>query len=115
MGLKERLKAAAGKRKPLKVEVAGLDCELYVRVLSVGERDRWELSCVTSPSGKLPPDFRSKYLAMALCDEDGKRLWTDDEWQEVAELDGGIVGNLFEVAIKHNKMSEADLKELAGE
>lgn len=113
MSLRDRFIAAAAPRKPLRVQVEGAGCEVFVRVLTVGEREAWELACINAPNGKLPSDFRSRYLALSLCDQDGKRMFSDAS--EVAALDGGIVGNLFEVAFKHNKMSEADLKELAGE
>jgi hypothetical protein len=33
----------------------------------------------------------------------------------VAELDGAVMGELFDVAQKHNKITEADVVELAGE
>jgi hypothetical protein len=42
-------------------------------------------------------------------------LFNDDEWREIAAMDSGIVSNLFDVAAKHNKLSEADIIELAGE
>lgn len=115
MGLKEQLQAAAAPRKPLKVQVDGLSEPIYVRVLKVGERDAWEILALRSPSGKVPDNFRSRYLAMTLCNEHGTRLFSDEQWPEIAELDSGIVANLFDVAAKHNKLSEADITELAGE
>lgn len=115
MGLKEQLKAAAAPRKPLKVQVDGLAEPLYVRVMSVGERDAWEVLALRSASGRIPDNFRSRYLCSTLCDESGKRLFADDEWQQIADLDSGIIGNLFDVASRHNKLSEADITELAGE
>lgn len=115
MGLKEQLQAAAGPRKPLKVQVDGMDDPLYVRVMTVGERDAWEILAIRSANGKVPDNFRSRYLAMTLCDASGVRLFQDDQWQEIAALDSGVVSNLFDVAAKHNKLSEADITELAGE
>ena len=115
MGLREELKAAAAPRKPLKVHVEGVQLDLFVRVMTVGERDAWELMALRSPNAKLPDNFRSHYLAMTLCDEHGARLFTDDQWQEIAAMDSGIAANLFDVAAKHNKLSEADIRELAGE
>lgn len=115
MGLKEQLQAAAAPRKPLKVAVEGLSFPLYVRVITVGERDAWEISGLNSNNGKVPQDFRSRYLAMTLCDQTGKRLFGDDEWPQIAAMDSGMVSSLFDVAAKHNKLSEADITELAGE
>lgn len=115
MGLKEELKSAAAPRKPVRVHVDGLACDMYVRCMTVGERDAWELAGLNSPNGKVPPDFRSRYLASTLCDADGTRLFSDAEWPEIAAMDAGMVCGLFDVAAKHNKLSEADVVELAGE
>jgi hypothetical protein len=115
MGLKEQFKAAAAPRKPLKVQVDGVSDPLYVRVMTVGERDAWEVAALRSSSGKVPDDFRSRYLAVTLCDEHGVRLFADDEWRDIATLDSGVVSNLFDVAAKYNKLAEADITELAGE
>lgn len=115
MGLKEQLQAAASPRRPLKVQVEGVQEPLYVRVMTVGERDAWEILAIRSSNGKVPDNFRSRYLAMTLCDSSGTRLFEDDQWQEIAALDSGVVSNLFDVAAKHNKLSEADITELAGE
>lgn len=115
MGLKEQLKAAASLRKPKKVQVDGISLDIYICTMTVGDRDSWELACLESSSGKVPRDFRSKFLARTLCDADGKRLWADDEWAEIAALDSGIIAALFDASSKHNKVSEADVVELAGE
>lgn len=115
MGLKEQLQAAAAPRKPLKVQIEGMQEPLYVRVMTVGERDSWEIAGLESKNGKIAPNFRSRYLATTLCDASGARLFRDEEWPAIAEMDSGIVSNLFDVAARHNKLSEADITELAGE
>ena len=116
MGLKEQIKAASV-RKPLKVHVKEWNLDVYVRVMSVGERDDWELSWVDIRNKGMSKfdNFRAFYLVRTLCDEHGVRLWKDDELQEVADLDGAVMGELFDVAQRHNKLTEADVVELAGE
>lgn len=116
MGLKEQIKAASI-RKPLKVHVKEWNLDVYVRVLSVGERDDWELAWIDIRSRGMEKfhNFRAFYLVRTLCDEHGVRIWKDDEMSEVAELDGAVMGELFDIAQKHNKLTEADVVELAGE
>jgi regulatory protein YycI of two-component signal transduction system YycFG len=116
MGLREQIKAASV-RKPLKVHVKDWNLDVYVRVLSVGERDAWELSWVDMRSKGMATrdNFRAFYLIRALCDEHGVRLYQDSELDEVASLDGAVMSELFDVAQRHNKLSEADVVELAGE
>lgn len=116
MGLRERIKAA-NVRKPLKVHVKEWNLDVYVRVMSVGERDDWELAWIDIRNKGVEKfrNFRAFYLVRTLCDENGERIWKDDETDEVATLDGSVMGELFDVAQKHNKLSEADVVELAGE
>jgi hypothetical protein len=42
------------------------------------------------------------------------RIFQDNELDEVATLDGAVMGELFDVAQRHNKLTEADVVELAG-
>ena len=116
MGLKEQIKAASV-RKPLKVHVKEWNLDVYVRVLSVGERDAWELAWldIRNKGVEKFDNFRAFYLARTLCDEHGVRIFQDNELAEVAALDGAVMGELFDVAQKHNKLTEADVVELAGE
>ncbi len=116
MGLKEQIKAASV-RKPLKVHVKEWGFDVYVRVMSVGERDAWELAWIDIRSKGMEKfyNFRAFYLVRTLCDEHGVRIWKDDEMAEVADLDGAVMGELFDIAQKHNKLTEADVVELAGE
>lgn len=116
MGLKEQIKAASV-RKPLKVHVKEWNIDLYVRVMSVGERDAWELGWIDIRNKGMAsfPNFRAFYLARTLCDEHGVRIWQDNELEEIGGLDGAVMGELFDIAQKHNKLTEADVVELAGE
>ena len=116
MGLKEQIKAASV-RKPLKVHVKEWNIDLYVRVMSVGERDAWELGWIDIRNKGMAsfPNFRAFYLARTLCDEHGVRIWQDNELEEIGSLDGAVMGELFDIAQKHNKLTEADVVELAGE
>jgi len=116
MGLKEQIQAASV-RKPLKVHVKEWNLDVYVRVLSVGERDDWELAWldIRNKGVEKFQNFRAFYLARTLCDEHGVRIYQDNELNEVAKLDGAVMGELFDVAQRHNKLTEADVVELAGE
>jgi len=116
MGLKEQIQAASV-RKPLKVHVKEWNIDVYVRVLSVGERDDWELAWLDIRNKGVEKfhNFRAFYLARTLCDEHGVRIYQDNELDEVAKLDGAVMGELFDVAQRHNKLTEADVVELAGE
>lgn len=113
MSIREKLKTA-GVKKPLRVEVPGFDGEIYVRALTVGERDAYENLWLTRGQGGVK-DFRSQLLCRVLCDESGSRIYTDADVAEVASLDGAMLSRVFDIAAAHNKLTEKDVRELAGE
>lgn len=113
MSIREKLKTA-GVKKPLLVEVPGLDGGIYIRTLTVGERDAYENLWLTRGQGGVK-DFRSQLLCRVLCDESGARIYSDADVAEVASLDGAILARVFDIAAAHNKLTEKDVRELAGE
>lgn len=113
MGLRDQIRQA-GARKPLKVPVPEWGFDVYVKVLSVGERDSYENLWLSRGKGGVK-DFRSEYLCRVLCDESGKRLYGDGDVAELADMDGSILSRIFDIAASHNKLTETDIRELAGE
>jgi hypothetical protein len=115
MGLREKI-LAANERQPLRVPVKDWGCDVGIRVISVGERDAWEATCLRMREKGDMKHFRSTYLAFVLCDPDtGVRLFKDSELDVVEQLDGAVAGMLMERALEHNKITEADVLQLAGE
>lgn len=113
MSLRDQIKQA-GIRKPVKVHLPEWGFDVYVRVMTVGERDFYENLWLSRGTGGVK-DFRSHYLVRVLCDETGKRIYGDDDVAEVAALDGSVLAKVFDIAAAHNKLTEADVRELAGE
>ena len=112
MSIRKEFERVAGGKKPLRVTIEGVD--IYIRCISVRERDVWEQT-VAHVRDRTVEDMRSMYLTFVLCDEDGSRIYSDDEIAEVGKLSSAILGPLFDKALAYNRMSEADIRELAGE
>jgi len=112
MGLRKQFEQVARGKPPMKVTVEGID--VYIRCISIRERDVWEQT-VSHVRDRTVEDMRSMYLAFVLCEEDGTRLYGDDEIAEVGKLSSSVLGPLFDKALAYNRMSEADIRELAGE
>lgn len=98
----------------LKVHVKEWGGDVYIRCMTVGERDAYECEWLANKE-KGVQNFRSKFLARCLCDKDGTRLFTDAEIDQLASKSIAVVDRLFNRAMKHNAMSMEDVQELAGE
>jgi len=84
---------------------------VFIRVMTVGERDEYERMWI-GQRDKGIANFRTQYLARVLCDDTGKLLFTRDKVDALAAKSGAVCGRLFDEAMNHNKMTEADVQEL---
>ena len=88
--------------------------EVFIRVMSVGERDANELEWLRNKD-KGVTNFRTKFLIKVLSDKDGNRMFKDEQLSQLAKKDGDVMDRLFKLAMKHNSLTEEDVEELAGE
>lgn len=95
----------------LRVEVPEWGGDVFVRVMSVGERDEYERQWIGKKETGIE-NFRTQYLARVLCDDKGKLLFSREQIAALAQKSGAVMGRLFDVAMRHNKMTEEDVKEL---
>lgn len=84
---------------------------VFIRVLSVGARDEYERMWIGKKDSGIE-NFRSEYLARCLCDEKGALIFSRDQVAKLATKSGAIVSKLFDLALAHNNMTEADVEEL---
>lgn len=96
----------------LKVKVKEWGGEVFVRIMSVGERDAYERMWIGKRDSGVE-NFRTQYLARVLCDEKGNLLFTgDDGVVRLSKKSGAVMGRIFDAALKHNNMSEEDVEQL---
>lgn len=84
---------------------------VYIRVVSVGEMERYQREF--SEKKEKMEDWRSKLLVRCLCDKDGKQLFTADQIEKLSAKSVKVVARLFDLAMKHNAVTEKDVEELA--
>lgn len=96
----------------LEVNVPEWGGSVFIRVMSVGERDSYENDWMVNKS-KGVDNFRSKFLQRVLCDDKGELLFTPAELPTLAKKSAAVMGRLWEAAMKHNKLSDSDVEELA--
>jgi hypothetical protein len=80
--------------------------KLYVRGLTGTEKDRWVAR--TMPSGEFAwtNNLTAELVAMTLVDEDGVRVFTDDDADAVGRKGAATLSMLFEVAMRLSGLSE---------
>lgn len=84
---------------------------VWVRVMSVGERDSYEKLWLGKRETGIE-NFRTEYLARTLCNDKGDLLFTRDQVGALSRKSGAVCGRLFDVAMRHNSMTEADVEQL---
>lgn len=97
------------------IKVAAFGGEVCIRLMSVGDRDSYELKLVEN-GGQAIPDFRSELLARTLCDEKGELLYPGDAGVDaLKKRSADQMHRLWQAAMKHNALTEEEIKRLAGE
>lgn len=93
----------------------GGDGKVCIRLMSVGDRDSYELKLL-SGDGKAIPDFRSELLSRTLCDAKGNLLYPGQEGvAAIKQRSSDVMHRLWHAALKHNALTEEEIKKLAGE
>lgn len=93
----------------------GGDGKVCIRLMSVGDRDSYELKALDSANGAIV-DFRSELLSRTLCDDKGNLLFPGDEGkQAIKRRSADVMHRLWHAALKHNALTEEEIKKLAGE
>lgn len=91
-----------------------------VRCLTAAERDAYEASFVTLGKGGVQRNadalqtVRARMVALTVVGEDGRRLFTEQDVQALAAKSAAAIDRLFQAAQRLNKVSDADIEELAG-
>jgi hypothetical protein len=101
---REQILASRKERKPVRLEVPEWGGEVYVRVLSAA--DQMALS-----DGVEPKEMAIKVILHCLVAEDGERIFTDDDADELAKEDFPVIMRVFGFVAKQNGLSTKELEE----
>lgn len=92
------------------VDVPEWDGGVYVTSFSADAKDALEMKLMTA--GKTGVGFRAMYCALAMVDDMGRRIFTDEEAPMLGTKFAGALDRIFEVVSRLNRISEKDLEEL---
>lgn len=107
MGLAEEI-LALDQARSLRVHVPEWKRDVFIRTLLLGELQDWELACLRS-KGDGVDEYRTRYLAKCLVDENGRQIFTSDQLKSI----DGVIGNrLFKMAQKHNDLDDKEIEDI---
>ena len=102
MALDRKSILAADDVRKEKIAVPEWGGDVFLRVLTGTDRDRFE----ESYSEQKMKAFRIRFLLLALCDDAGKRLFNDDEGGILGDKSSVVINRLFEAGWKLNAFSQ---------
>jgi hypothetical protein len=90
--------------------------QVYVKGMTGAERDRFE-SSIVKQRGKEQvmdlADIRAKLASLTICDENGKRLFTDADTKALGQKSASALQRVFGIAQRLSGIGDEDVKELA--
>jgi len=95
-----------------KITVPEWGGDVYIRTLTGSERDGWELYYQDQLSKTNNVNVRAKLAGLTLCDETGKRLFSDGQLAQLGAKSGKALDRVYSAAIALNKISEDEIKAL---
>lgn len=107
----------ADRKKSIDVPVKEWGGDVRLQEMAASDRDQWENeSYVLNAEGTAakfnPKHARARLVVRCLVDENGKRMFSDDEVAAIGSLSASSVQRLFNAARKLNAISTEDIKEL---
>jgi hypothetical protein len=83
-----------------------------VKTMTGTERESFEQDIVGDGKRNLQ-NIRAKFLARIICDDNGNRLFGDDEIKVLGKKSVAALDRLFETGQRLNRLGKSDLDELA--
>ena len=99
-----------------RVEVPEWGGFVYIRTLTGKERDKYEDGCFVGKGRKRVytlRDTRARLAVLAVCDETGRRLFTDTDIDRLGGRSAAALDRVFEVAQRLSGVSDEDVEDLA--
>ena len=94
-----------------RVEVPEWGGDVYLKTLSGTERDLFE----DGYADQKMKNFRARFLALSLCDDNGERLYGDDEASELGTKSSVVLNRLFDKAWALNAFRTEDVDALGND
>lgn len=90
------------------VQIPALGGSVYVKAMTAGVRDRFEIYHAKSGT----EDFRALLAAATVCDEGGVLLFSLDDVAQLTELPSNVLDDVVKEAVALNRMGPDDVEDL---
>lgn len=105
----------ADDRRREEVEVPEWGGSVFIGVLSGSERDVFETSILeANKSGRGYSNIRARLAALTICDDNGERLFSEDDVEALGQKSSKALDRVFEAAQRINGLTAKDVSELEG-
>ncbi len=91
-----------------RIEIPGLGGHVWLKPMSAGERDRFEIDHEANKKH----NFRARLAAASVCDEDGNLLFGPADIPALSALPATDFDPIIETAVKINGLTKDDIDEL---
>lgn len=95
-----------------RVDVPEWGGEVYVKVMSGAERDKWELSTTELLKNPSAANIRASLCLITICDDKGKRLFDDAQLIELGKKSSIVLERIFNISREINRLRDEDIEEL---
>lgn len=112
MGLSKDQILAADDSGMLKLHVPEWGGDVFIRVMTVGERDAYENEWQRKKETGVD-DFRTKFLVRCLVDDKGNRLFENSDVARLSQKSARVMNRIWLAAMEHNNLSDQSVEELA--
>ena len=95
--------------RPLKIPEWG--GTIHIRTMTGQERDTWEVYAQSQMQAD-SVNIRARLAAICICDETGKRLFTNADTVKLSEKSGAALDRVYEAAVRLNGLSGEEVERI---
>ena len=97
---------------PTTLEIPEWGGEVWIRTMSGVERDMFDRRCMVDQKNGSTPS-RAFIASLVLCDERGKRIFSEKDTNALEEKSGSALDRIFQWVAKHCLLGEGGVQEAA--
>ncbi len=107
--LADRLLFSIGRPVPSRVDVEGFGEPVYVRAMTVAERDSFEAATVARKS---TVGFRARLVVACVCREDGSRVFSPADVPKIEAVSSAALDPIVNACLAVNAMRQGDADDI---